>query len=71
MSPFLASSGYSALCAVPNEFTLIPFALKAMKLLVNELRSGGEPSGLKASDIVGSKSDDEVCWAPSQKAPAI
>lgn len=39
---------------------MIPFPVKALQILLNELRSGGEPSGLKQSDLVESRSDDGV-----------
>ena len=41
---------------------MIPFPVKALKILVNELRSGGEVAGVKSSDILESKSDDGVSY---------
>ncbi|KAJ3527044.1 hypothetical protein NM688_g8180 [Phlebia brevispora] len=56
--------------AIPNEFTMIPFHLKALKILVNELRSGGEPSGLRSSDLLESKSEDGDDWTDEESLAA-
>ena len=45
---------------MPEEWTMVPFPVKALKILIHELRSGGEPSGIKSSDLVDSKSEDGV-----------
>ena len=46
---------------------MIPFPVKALKLLIGELRS--EPSGLRSSDIIESKSDDGVGISRSVVTP--
>lgn len=53
------------LFAVPTEFTRIPFAAKALKLILQEMQSNGEPAsmgygGLNSSDVREIGSDDGV-----------
>lgn len=52
-------------CTVPTEFTRIPFPAKVLKLILQEMQSGGEPAsmgygGLNSSDIKEVRSDDGV-----------
>lgn len=51
---------------MPLEFTSIPFPVKAVKILVHELRSGGESAAINAQDNFELDSDDGVCF-PSFK----
>lgn len=46
---------------MPLEFTSIPFPVKAMKILVHELRSGGESAAINVQDDFEVESDDGVC----------
>lgn len=48
-------------CAVPTEFTRIPFPVKALKILLRELQSGGEAASrrMNASEL---GSDDGVSF---------
>lgn len=50
--------------SAPHEFTQVPFAVKALKIIVHDLQSGGESAtitaagGYKGVDV---ESDDGVC----------
>ena len=48
--------------AVPTEFTSVPFPVKALKLLLHDLQSGGEAAsmGFSAKDVSEVASDDGV-----------
>ena len=48
---------------VPTEFTSVPFPVKALKLLLRDLQSGGEAAsmGFSAKDVSEVASDDGVC----------
>ena len=49
----------------PHEFTQIMFPLKALKLLINDLRSSGETGrGLPHSGVVEADSEDGVSSHP-------
>ena len=52
----------SLLFAVPTEFTSVPFPVKALKLLLHDLQSGGEAAsmGFSAKDVSEVASDDGV-----------
>lgn len=39
------------LCTVPTEFTSIPFPIKALKLVLTELQSDGEPASLSYGGV--------------------
>ena len=57
------SSIHSCLFAVvPTEFTSVPFPVKALKLLLHDLQSGGEAAsmGFSAKDVSEAASDDGV-----------
>lgn len=64
LSPTLAGS---LLLLAPHEFTRIPFPVKAIKILVHEIQSGGEAASMSAFAGTGSvpelESDDGV-WVP-------
>ncbi|KAJ2969794.1 hypothetical protein NUW54_g12879 [Trametes sanguinea] len=56
----------------PTEFTSVPFPVKALKLLLHELQSGGESAtmGFNSADLADLDSDDgvrrlELCARPS------
>ncbi|KAI0354778.1 ARM repeat-containing protein [Trametes cingulata] len=54
----------------PTEFTSVPFPVKALKLLVHELQSGGEAAsmGFNAADIAELDSDDgDEEWTEEEK----
>ena len=57
------SSTYARLPpTVPTEFTSVPFPVKALKLLLHDLQSGGEAAsmGFSAKDVSEAASDDGV-----------
>ncbi|KAI0347862.1 ARM repeat-containing protein [Trametopsis cervina] len=59
---------------VPTEFTRIPFPVKALKLILQEMQANGEPAsmgygGLNSSDIQELRSDDgEEEWSDDEAA---
>ncbi|KAI0325407.1 ARM repeat-containing protein [Cubamyces sp. BRFM 1775] len=55
----------------PTEFTSVPFPVKAVKLLLHELQSGGEAAsmGFDAADVADLDSDDgDEEWTEEEKA---
>ncbi len=48
--------------SVPTEFTSVPFPVKALKLLLHDLQTGGEAAsmGFSAKDFSDVASDDGV-----------
>ncbi|KAI8980578.1 ARM repeat-containing protein [Trametes punicea] len=55
----------------PTEFTSVPFPVKALKLLLRELQSGGEAAsmGFNAADVAEVDSDDgDEEWTEEEKA---
>ncbi|CDO77258.1 hypothetical protein BN946_scf184753.g8 [Trametes cinnabarina] len=55
----------------PTEFTSIPFPVKALKLLVHELQSGGESAamGFNSADLADLDSDDgDEEWTEEERA---
>jgi hypothetical protein len=44
----------------PHQFSMIPFPVKALKLLLNELHSDGDAAAITAQDAAGIDSDDGV-----------
>ena len=63
-----ADSLYSA---VPHEFTSIPFPVKALKILVHDLRSGGESAVINGQgEEFDVDSDDGVSFLTSSFAVA-
>ncbi|KAI0673956.1 ARM repeat-containing protein [Trametes maxima] len=55
---------------VPTEFTSVPFPVKALKLLLHELQSGGEAAsmGFSATDVAELDSDDgDEEWTEEEK----
>jgi hypothetical protein len=52
--------------AVPHEFTSIPFPVKALKILVHDLRSGGESAAINGQgEDFEVDSDDGVSFVDS------
>jgi hypothetical protein len=50
--------------AVPHEFTSIPFPVKALKILVHDLRSGGESAAINShGEEFDAESDDGVSFS--------
>lgn len=55
--------------AVPHEFSVVPFPVKALKLLLHDLQSGGDAAAISAAgaaDLVDSD-DEEEEWADEDK----
>ncbi|KAI0778993.1 ARM repeat-containing protein [Trametes elegans] len=55
---------------IPTEFTSVPFPVKAVKLLLHELQSGGEAAsmGFNAADVAELDSDDgDEEWTEEEK----
>lgn len=53
---------------VPHEYSVIPFPVKALKLLLHDLHSGGDAAAISAAgatDLVDS--DDDEDWADEDK----
>ena len=58
----IADALVPCLFTVPTEFTSVPFPVKALKLLLHDLQSGGEAAsmGFSAKDVSEIASDDGV-----------
>jgi len=51
----------------PHQFSMIPFPVKALKLLLNELHSDGDAAAITAQDAAGIDSDDgDDEWADEE-----
>ena len=48
---------------VPTEFTSVTFPVKALKLILRDVKLGGESATL-ATQVPAVESDDEVCLRP-------
>ncbi|KAH7924492.1 ARM repeat-containing protein [Leucogyrophana mollusca] len=52
----------------PHEFTSVPFPVKALKLLVHDLRSGGDSATIPAGEVYEVDSDDgDEEWAEEER----
>ena len=48
----------------PHEFTFIGFPVKALKIILHDLQSGGESATVSAQgEVYDIQSDDEVGWS--------
>ncbi|KAI6154075.1 ARM repeat-containing protein [Pisolithus tinctorius] len=52
---------------IPHEFTSIPFPVKALKLLVRELRSDGEPATIPGEGLEVDSDDGDEEWTEEEQ----